>query len=286
MLWPSVNADILTILDSCFSSNIQKSRVEDTRAYELLSACGINTTTAGPGDMSFTRALIKSLNEAWDQSQGDPSLSTWDLQQRINQQASRHDTPSQLWNRLRHHDRHIRLTPLEKEDSQPSRTQQRHSTSVTNPYITGYLNLRFALQIQDQTHLKKTQIEALSKDLRQIFNIKGKLSVSRIDWMGIKKPADLIKETTCQLMLARRVVRKWKNIVLARKQGRKRRSSSTSIDSGFAPEPPLKRTRAEGGVKRKECLLETVVDVLQDGLMRRVEADAEGPLTPNSPSRA
>lgn len=45
-----VESDVLTILDTCYASNLTKSGKEDTRTFELLSACAIDSTTAAPGD--------------------------------------------------------------------------------------------------------------------------------------------------------------------------------------------------------------------------------------------
>lgn len=103
----SVDGDVLTILDTCFSSNLTKSGMQDTRTYELLSACGLDGTTASPGENSFTRALIDSMKELL-MEYPDRSFTTSHLNQRIVLHPNRRDTPSVLWDRLRHHERHIR----------------------------------------------------------------------------------------------------------------------------------------------------------------------------------
>ncbi|KAL5411615.1 hypothetical protein PMIN03_004786 [Paraphaeosphaeria minitans] len=57
-----VDSDVFTILDTCYPSKVVKVGKEETRTFELLSACSIDSTTAAPGDNSFTRALIDILN--------------------------------------------------------------------------------------------------------------------------------------------------------------------------------------------------------------------------------
>src|SRR5436190_24149719 len=76
------DGDVLTILDCCFASNIQKDFEEDVRIYELLTASGPDKPTSAPGPKSFTRALIDSLQELLDEYSGR-SFSTYSLNDRI-----------------------------------------------------------------------------------------------------------------------------------------------------------------------------------------------------------
>ncbi|OCL02527.1 hypothetical protein AOQ84DRAFT_382595 [Glonium stellatum] len=175
---PDVDGDVLTILDTCFSSNIAKSGMEDTRTYELLSACGLDSTTASPGENSFTRALIDSFKDLLVEFR-DRSFTTFHLNQKILLHPARRDTPSQLWYRLKHHERHIRLSPLKS-----------CSGLCQQPYLAqppgSYLTLRFALRDES---LNQEQIECLTKHLSKAFNNKALVAVRRIDWMGIRRPA-------------------------------------------------------------------------------------------------
>ena len=95
-----VEGDVLTILDTCYSSNPQKSGKEDTRIFEMLSACGFDTTTAAPGKYSFTRALIDAL-KAIILEYPERSFTTFYLNHRINLNPNRRDTLSQLWCRFK-----------------------------------------------------------------------------------------------------------------------------------------------------------------------------------------
>jgi hypothetical protein len=197
----NVDGDVLTILDTCFSSNLTKSGREDTRTYELLSACGLDGTTASPGEHSFTRALIDSMKELLVEFP-DRSFTTFHLNQRIILHPNRRDTPSVLWNRLRHHERHIRLCPLKPKC---------HENRKRRPPPGGYLTLRFA--IRDEK-LNSEQIQLLTRHLSEAFNNKAMIGVRSIDWMGIK-PARI--RHFRRAALAVWACRQWKNVVKKRK---------------------------------------------------------------------
>lgn len=169
-----VESDVLTILDTCYSSNVAKSGREETRTFELLSACAIDATTAAPGDKSFTRALIDALNELLNEF-GDRPFTTFHLNQRILLDPRRHDTPSQLWFRMQNHERHIRLGPIKQ-------ISDTRSPSLTQP-PRGYLTLRFALR---DDFLNQQQIEYLTRKLSKAFDKKALVGLRRIDWLGIK----------------------------------------------------------------------------------------------------
>jgi hypothetical protein len=235
-----IEGDVLTILDTCYGSNVQKSAKEDTRTFELLSACGFDMTTAAPGPNSFTRALIDALKECLLEYK-DRSFTTFHLNQRILMMPSRRDTPSQLWFRLKHHERHIRLAPLKPEDERPRKY------SLT-PLPRGYLTLRFALRDES---LSREQVEYLTRKLSQAFNSRLLTGLRRIDWLGMK-PA----RTTNfgQAALAFRSIAQWKRVVRKSREERRRQrhmdevdlpldlSLDTSQDTTFSS-PTRKRTR-------------------------------------------
>lgn len=168
-------SDILTILDTCYSSNMTKSAKQATRKFELLSACPIDQTTAAPGPWSFTRALIDNLKDL-TRDYGDRPFSTFHLNQRICMDKHRLDTPSQLWHRLPN-DQHIMLAPMKPKTE---RTQSKLAL-VRAP--KGYLTLQFALR--DDT-LNQVQIEFLTKNLAKAFDNKALIGLRRIDWLGIE----------------------------------------------------------------------------------------------------
>ena len=174
-----VEGDVLTILDTCYSSNLVKSGREDTRKFELLSACSIDATTASPGNYSFTRALINALDELLKEY-GESPFSTFRLNQRILLDKRRSDTPSHLWSRVenvQHNEQHILLSPLKP---------QRLDTLQQPPYKLspkGYLTLRFGLR--DAT-LNQEQIEFMTMTLSRAFNNKAMVGLRRIDWLDIR----------------------------------------------------------------------------------------------------
>lgn len=231
-----IEGDVLTILDTCYSSNLQKSGKEDTRTFELLSACAFDTTTASPGPNSFTRALIDALKELQNEYK-DRSFTTFHLNQRILLNPKRRDTPSQLWFRLQHHERHIRLAPLKSEK------ERLRKPSLRRP-PRGYLTLRFALR---DDMLNQQQIEFLTKNLSNAFNNKSLIGLHRIDWLGLK-PA----RTTHfgRAALAMFAIAQWKKHVQRARaeRGAQRRVDEVKLPMDTSPDstsssPTRKRTR-------------------------------------------
>ncbi|KAF2658096.1 hypothetical protein K491DRAFT_676707 [Lophiostoma macrostomum CBS 122681] len=213
-----IEGDVLTILDTCYSSNIAKAGNEDTRTFELLSACSYDTTTAKPGPLSFTRALIDAMKELVKEHNGG-SFTTFHLNQRILINPNRRDTPSQLWHRLKHHERHIRLAPLKP------RKDREHKPSFTHP-ARGYLTLRFA--VRDES-LNREQIEYLTKNLSQAFNNKALIGLKRIDWIGLK-PARSTHFGRAALAII--VITQWRRFVNRKKEERRK---SQKVDAVKLP---------------------------------------------------
>ncbi|KAF2177835.1 hypothetical protein K469DRAFT_719303 [Zopfia rhizophila CBS 207.26] len=202
-----VEGDVLTILDTCFSSNLVKSGKEDTRTYELLSACAMDETTASPGDNSFTRALIDALKSLAVEF-ADKSFSTSYLNQRINLNPNRRDTPSHLWFRLRHADRHIRLAPLKPEKDRLREVSRTHPPR-------GYLTLRFAIQYD---LLNREQIEFLTHKLSKALNNNTAVGLRRIDWLGIKPARATRFGRTALAMFA---IAQWRSVLHRRREEKK-----------------------------------------------------------------
>ncbi|OCK80678.1 hypothetical protein K432DRAFT_297177 [Lepidopterella palustris CBS 459.81] len=223
----TVDSDVLTILDTCFSSNIAKGVTEETRTYELLSACGLDSTTAAPGENSFTRALIDSLKELLRDHQ---SFTTSQLNQKILLQPARRDTPSILWNRLNNHDRKIRLAPLKP-------ICQRNLKAFPIHPPNAYLTLRFALRDE---YLNRQQIEYLTRHLAKVFTNKAMVGIRRIDWLGIRKPART--GHFGRAALAMFACAQWKKVTKRKRQERLLQQHPTpEPDSQFRP-PSRKRT--------------------------------------------
>lgn len=232
LLDSDVDSDCLSILDTCYSSNLAKSGKEETRIFELLSACAINSTTAAPGDNSFTRALIDTLKRLHEEH-GEKGFTSSHLTQAIARDQRRYDTPPQLWwLKQHHHGRHIRLAPVK-----PQQTELK----ARRPHVPrGYLTLRFALRDESLT---KEQIEFLTLQLSKAFNNKLLVGLSRIDWLGIK-PA----RTTNfgRAALAMYYMGQWKKICERRRKRRLEDEGDSLVDpttDGSPKAPPRKRTR-------------------------------------------
>jgi hypothetical protein len=203
-----VESDVLTILDTCYSSNFAKSGKEGQKKFELLSACAIDQTTEAPGKNSYTRALIDALKELNDRDNEGP-ISTFRLYQRINMNPRRKDTPSQIWSRgksTQHNDQHIFLAPL------------KHSTanaSQWRPKPKGYLTLRFGLR---DSSLSPEQIDFMTKNLSKAFGNKALVGLRRVDWVDIE-PAPPTSDFE-RVASTVRVIAQWRRVVLKKKEMR------------------------------------------------------------------
>jgi hypothetical protein len=257
-----IDADVLTILDTCYASNATKSAKHATRKFELLAACPIDQTTAAPGPNSFTRAMIDNLKEL-AQSYGEKPFSTFHLNQRICMDERRLDTPSHLWFRLPN-DQHILLAP-----SKPTAEHAQHKPNFVRA-PKGYLTLQFALR--DDT-LNQQQIEYLTRNLSKAFENKRLIGLRRVDWLGIRptKISSYFERTT----LAIYAVTQWKKFLHKRREERLSQQTHESIDVDMerhsaAPSPTRKRSR----------------DVMDDlpGTKRRTTDTSQPPLSPVSNS--
>ncbi|KAF1839785.1 hypothetical protein BDW02DRAFT_486233 [Decorospora gaudefroyi] len=212
-----VEGDVLTILDTCYSSNFVKSGRDGQKIFELLSACSIDQTTEAPGDNSYTRALIDAITVALDKEPEQP-ISTFRLFQDINRDSRRKDTPSQLWSRgkrTHYNEPHIFLAPLKSKKSNALH-QPRH-----RPKPKGYLTLRFGLR---DSSLSQEQIEFMTRLLSKAFGNKALVGLRRIDWMDIEPaPPTSHFERVASIM---RVIAQWKRVITKKK--RERESQQTS----------------------------------------------------------
>lgn len=197
-----------------------------------MSACAFDSTTASPGENSFTRALIDALKELLDEHK-DGVFSTFQLNQRINLNPVRRDTPSQLWYRLKHHERHIRLAPLKPEQDRLMRRP-----SLRHP-PRGYLTLRFALR---DDSLNQVQIEDLTKKLSKAFR-SPKLSLvglRRIDWLGLRPARSFHFGRAALAMYA---CAQWKKFLYKRREEKRQLRESQGQTESVVPPPTKKRPR-------------------------------------------
>ncbi|KAF2789869.1 hypothetical protein K505DRAFT_252417 [Melanomma pulvis-pyrius CBS 109.77] len=232
-----VEGDVLTILDTCYASNHTKSGNDESRTFELLSACAINETTAAPGKRSFTRALLVALDKLLKEF-GDKPFTTARLNQDILRNPLRHGSPSQLW---LYNERHVRLAPLKPWKD---RKQKSFPLALSHP-PRGYLTLRFALR---HDSLNREQIEFLTKKLSEAFNNKQVIGLRRIDWLGLK-PARTTPFGRAALALF--AMSQWTRIVKKKREERRLQSTVDNVrlprdmsvePPEFAPSPTRKRT--------------------------------------------
>jgi hypothetical protein len=204
-----VEADVLTILDTCYASNLTRRRPiapnsdrrvvrsDQPKLFELMSACAIDDTPPPPGLFSFTRALVDNLMIHLDEN-GDKPISTFRLVQQINLDTRQRDTASHLWSRASE-DRHILLRPMK------SAQVQRYE--MYRARVGSRLTLDFDLR---DDALTKEQIEYLAKSLGKALRGKAMMGVRSINWVGI---APVQQASADRVALAKRAVTKWKAIV-------------------------------------------------------------------------
>ena len=104
----TADADVLTILDCCYSSNAIKAVTNDPRVYELLAACPFNEKTWGPSPTSLTTALTTALNHLLDKH-GQEGFAVRALIQHI--LMIRMKPVAMYWDRLGTYQRSIILAP-------------------------------------------------------------------------------------------------------------------------------------------------------------------------------
>lgn len=227
--------DVLTILDSCYASNIQKSYTDKLRTYELLTAAGMDQPTSGPGKNSFTTVLTEELQELLNKYQGR-KFATAELVQRINVNLRRRNCPSMLWDRLSRHDHHICLAPLDTLDT---RDLEKRQLSFQNMQGKASLTLRIALKEERMT---QTQTEKLAHWLLKAFR-ESLIQTQKIDWVEFRRcpqrSASLKKAVTIAQVASRFVL-----------MGSKRDRTSTELSP--TPSPTLKRSRTQESVDPPE----------------------------------
>ncbi|OAL46255.1 hypothetical protein IQ07DRAFT_518450 [Pyrenochaeta sp. DS3sAY3a] len=237
-----VEGDVLTILDTCYASNFVKSGKEESRKFELLSACPIDQTTASPGTHSFTRALIDTLQKLHNEY-GERPFSTFRLVQLINIDSRRADTPAHLWSR-EHNEQHILLAPLK-----PDHRAGSGGRAVYRPSPKGFLVLRFGLR---DVSLNKEQIEFMTKTLARAFNNKAMVGLRRVEWLDIK-PAPPITHFE-RVALVMFVMTKWKGLVSSR---REERESQRLLEEAAFPESMDLDSTASSQKRRHEGIDES-----------------------------
>jgi hypothetical protein len=226
-----VDSDVLTILDTCYSSNLVKSGSQEQKKFELLSACAIDQVTARPGKNSFTRALIDAIHQLL-KIHGEHPFSTFGLNQLVNLDKRRTDTPSVLWSRNQsvqqnEQQQHILLAPLK-----PRKIDALQQT-VYRPPPKGFLTLRFGLR---DAELNQEQIEFMTRTLARKFNSKSSLvCLRRIDWLDIRPAPPMTHIERVALVIS--VIAKWRKTTKRKREERGgERLSRKKADEGAPPD--------------------------------------------------
>lgn len=236
-----VEGDVLTILDTCYASNlVKKSGKQETKKFELVAASAMNQTTASPGINSFTRALIDSLKELLDEKR--VPISTFRLVQSINLNTHRSDEQAHVWARNQHTDQHIFLAPLKQV--KPEIKQLSTFRSAPGSYLT----LRFGLR---DAALNKEQIEFMTKTLSNALFNKALVGLRKVEWLEMK-PAPPMPHFD-RVALVMYAATQWKKVIRQRKQDRMSQlASQRTVDELTFPEAmdlsPTSLKRAHDGL--------------------------------------
>ncbi|OAL54779.1 hypothetical protein IQ07DRAFT_500924 [Pyrenochaeta sp. DS3sAY3a] len=197
------DSDVLIIMDTSYAVNSVQGRSNTSpRRYEMMSAAGIDETTAAPGDSSFTRAFIDNLIHLLDEKDDKP-ISTFRLNQRICMDERRRTTPSQVIQILPHSG-HIILKPLK-----PGHVQR---YEMFRARAGGRLTLNFELR---DKNLSQEQVEVLARGLAHTFRDNEAIGLRRINWQGM---AQVEQSQLERIALVQYAVVKWRNAVRRRRE--------------------------------------------------------------------
>ncbi|KAF2490118.1 hypothetical protein BU16DRAFT_437842, partial [Lophium mytilinum] len=165
-------SDVLCLMDCCFASNIQKCSTSHRRAVQLISASSKDMATPGPGENSFTTALIVALRHLLKKD-GKTGFPTQKLHQEI--LSKRPEPVAMLFDRFNRHAKRIKLAPLVK----PNREEQHKIEVFYQEPEKSSLNIRFSLK---QSRLSECQIKAFAREL-PVACEKAEIPVRKIDWL-------------------------------------------------------------------------------------------------------
>ena len=161
-------------MDACFAGNV-RAKVERLygRTYEYLGACGLERTTASPGEHSFTTALVASLKELRART-NTGTFTTADLMRAVEERSTRQNNPPILISRAEINDRHILLSPHWQ-------TRPDQANYFTESYIPAYLTLRIELT---QERLSPEEVEDLARKVSAAVR-DSKVQTRRVDWLRL-----------------------------------------------------------------------------------------------------
>lgn len=218
-LMDDVQGDVLAIFDCCYASDLQRSLGFGNKAFEMLAASNRNTTTPGPGPLSFTRSLTESLRELLSERKGNP-FTTYDLLTKIAPKRPVGLEPA-LHNRrfsidVAHESRHISIAPLKSQVTTQPKDFFRHYPNASNLTLTFELGHR---------SLEDKQLERLGSNLPSVFKT-AKIPLRRVHWRGIEARNSL--RNTAVAMAGISTMRRTLDRVRKRRNKRQSASQSTS----------------------------------------------------------
>jgi hypothetical protein len=171
-------ADFLLIFDCCFAGRLVGSpprNVISARNFEFFGASGASETTMGPGEKSFTHALIKALETLAHHTDG---FTTTELYSQIFACTTfpKEDQTPILESRTNCHER-LLLAPLDKPDAMSTSTASLSEDNSQQPAIQYCFTLDFLLTSLPTEH----DVDELCNSLKVLPSRKG-LPAQKFVW--------------------------------------------------------------------------------------------------------
>ena len=178
-LMDDVQGDVFVIFDCCYASDIQRSLSFGNKAYELLAASNRKSTTPGPGPLSFTCDLIKSLRELLQERKGNP-FTTMDLLHKITPKRPFGLEPA-LHNRrfsidIALQSRHILIAP--------HKTQVQPRPEEFFNFYPEASNLTLTFELGHRS-LEDSQLKHLAEKLPPMFK-QANIPLRRVHWRALE----------------------------------------------------------------------------------------------------
>ncbi|KAM0799442.1 hypothetical protein BDR22DRAFT_855393 [Usnea florida] len=185
MLLSNIESDVLEIFDCCYAGNLGLVRGDDG-LFEYLAATREMSTTRGPGNKSFTEALIYSL-EALEKEKG--RFTTVELLNHIKDHAPnfpKNQTPVLSDRKSNGQAGRIMLHPIRQTPNGPISTSSTDECTIQDAFKRRTVTLH--IDFCDQPSL--TDIDTLGTQFNHLFE-RSSLSVNQIRWGGMQGSAAL-----------------------------------------------------------------------------------------------
>jgi hypothetical protein len=233
-------ADFLLIFDCCFAGKLVGSSsrgVISTRNFEFFGASGASETTIGPGEKSFTNALIKALETLAHHTDG---FTTTELYSQIfacttfpkDEQTPVHESRTNCHERLL-------LAPLDKLDAMSTSTASLSEDNSQQPAIQYCFTIDFLLTSLPTEH----DMDELCNSLKILPARKG-LPAQKFVWNNMYRKGNEIPPA------AKAVAHWWRWRAQTGRHGSRsnRRSSSLGEPGNTTANPAPLEERPEQGI--------------------------------------